>query len=236
MVFDARISIQYNTRQMTDCYVVGLERSESPVFIDGTNMLTNATVADLLRPCEKKLAGFYDVALIIGGSLLIGLCAHVKVWLPFSPVPVTGQTFAVLMVGAMLGSRRGCLAGLAYIIEGAAGLPVFAAGIGSAALLGPTGGYLFSFIPAAYITGRLAEKGWDRRFATTVLAMVCGNLAIYTFGMLWLCCLTGFSTMVLTLGLYPFIIGDLIKIILAAILLPAGWKMLGYGRLGGKSE
>ena len=199
-------------------------------------MLTNVTVADLLRPSEKRLAGFYDVALIIGGSLLIGLCAHVKVWLPFSPVPVTGQTFAVLMLGALLGPRRGCLAVLAYIIEGAAGLPVFAVGIGPAVLLGPTGGYLFGFIPAAYITGRLAEMGWDRRIGTTVLAMVFGNLAIYSFGLLWLSCLTGFNIMVLTLGLYPFIIGDLVKIILAAILLPAGWKMLGYGRLNGKSE
>ena len=199
-------------------------------------MLTNATVADLLRPCEKRLAGFYDIALIIGGSLLIGLCAHAKVWLPFSPVPVTGQTFAVLMIGALLGARRGCLAVLAYIIEGAAGLPVFAVGVGSAVLLGPTGGYLFGFIPAAYITGRLAEKGWDRRIGTTVLAMVFGNLAILTFGLFWLCCLTGFNTTVLTLGLYPFIFGDLIKIILAAILLPAGWKMLEHGRLTGKSE
>ncbi|OHB85658.1 MAG: hypothetical protein A2Z38_10010 [Planctomycetes bacterium RBG_19FT_COMBO_48_8] len=199
-------------------------------------MLTNVTAADLLRPCEKRLAGFYDVALIIGGSLLIGLCAHAKVWLPFSPVPVTGQTFAVLMIGALLGARRGCLAVLAYIIEGAAGLPVFAVGVGSAALLGPTGGYLFGFIPAAYITGRLAEKGWDRRIGTTVLAMVFGNLTIYSFGLLWLCCLTGFNTMVLTLGLYPFIISDLVKIILAAILLPAGWKMLGYGRLNGESQ
>ena len=199
-------------------------------------MLTNVTVADLLRPSEKRLAGFYDVALIIGGSLLIGLCAHVKVWLPFSPVPVTGQTFAVLMLGALLGPRRGCLAVLAYIIEGAAGLPVFAVGIGPAVLLGPTGGYLFGFIPAAYITGRLAEMGWDRRIGTTVLAMVFGNLAIYSFGLLWLSCLTGFNIMILTLGLYPFIIGDLVKIILAAILLPAGWKMLGYGRLNGKSE
>jgi biotin transport system substrate-specific component len=199
-------------------------------------MLTNATVADLLRPSEKRLAGFYDVALIIGASLLIGLCAHAKVWLPFSPVPVTGQTFAVLMLGALLGARRGCLAVLAYIIEGAAGLPVFAVGVGSAALLGPTGGYLFGFIPAAYITGRLAEKGWDRRIGTTVLAMVLGDLAILTFGLLWLCCLTGFSTMALTLGFYPFIIGDLAKIILAAILLPSGWKMLGYGRFSGKSQ
>jgi biotin transport system substrate-specific component len=191
-------------------------------------MLTNATVADLFRPCERKFAGLYDVALIIGGSLLIGLCANVKVWLPFSPVPVTGQTFAVLMLGALLGSRRGCLAVLAYILEGAAGLPVFAAGVGSAALLGPTGGYLFGFIPAVYITGRLAEKGWDRRVGTVVLAMIFGNLAIYTFGLFWLCCMIGFNTAVLTLVLYPFIIGDSIKIILAAILLPAGWKLLGY--------
>ena len=199
-------------------------------------MLTNATLADLLRPSEKKLAGFYDVTLIIAGSLLIGLCAHVKVWLPFSPVPVTGQTFAVLMIAALLGTRRGCLAVLAYIIEGAAGLPVFAVGAGSAVLLGPTGGYLFGFIPAAYITGRFAEKGWDRRIGTTVLAMVLGNLAIYTFGLFWLCCLTGFSAIVLTLGLYPFIVGDLVKIILAAILLPSCWKLLGYSRLTGDEQ
>jgi len=199
-------------------------------------MLTNVTAADLLRPSEKRLAGFYDIALIIGGSLLIGLCSHVKVWLPFSPVPVTGQTFAVLMLSALLGARRGCLAVLAYITEGAAGLPVFAVGIGPAVLLGPTGGYLFGFIPAAYITGRLAERGWDRRIGTTVLAMVFGNLIIYTFGLLWLCCLTGFNIMVLTLGLYPFIIGDLVKIILAAILLPSGWKLLAHARLTGKGE
>jgi biotin transport system substrate-specific component len=199
--------------------------------MDGTDMLTNATVADLLRPSEKRLAGFYDVALIIGGSLLIGLCAHVKVLLPFSPVPVTGQTFAVLMIGALFGARRGCLAVLAYIIEGVAGLPVFALGAGPAVLLGPTGGYLFGFIPAIYITGRLAEIGWDRRIGTTVLAMIFGNLVIYTFGLFWLCCLTGFNISVLPLGLYPFIIGDLVKIFLAAILLPSGWKLLGYSRL-----
>ena len=197
-------------------------------------MLTNATVADLLRPSEKKLAGFYDVTLVIGGSLLIGLCAHLKVLLPFSPVPVTGQTFAVLMIGALLGARRGCLAVLAYIIEGAAGLPVFAVGAGPAVLAGPTGGYLFGFIPAVYITGRLAEKGWDRRIGTTVLAMVFGNLVIYTFGLFWLCCLTGFNMMVLTIGLSPFIIGDLAKIILAAILLPSGWKLLSYSKLTGR--
>jgi biotin transport system substrate-specific component len=199
-------------------------------------MITNATVADLLRPSEKRLAGFYDVTLIIGGSLLIGLCAHAKLWLPFSPVPVTGQTFAVLMIGALLGARRGCLAVFAYIIEGATGLPVFAVSAGPTVLLGPTGGYLFGFIPAVYITGRLAEKGWDRRIGTTVLAMILGNLVIYTFGLFWLCCLTGFKLTVFTLGLFPFIVGDLVKIILAAILLPSGWKLLRYTRLTGQGQ
>ncbi|MHC4511649.1 MAG: biotin transporter BioY, partial [Planctomycetota bacterium] len=105
-------------------------------------MVTNATVADLWRPCEKRLAGFYDVALILGGSWLIALCAHAKILLPFGPVPVTGQTFAVLMIGALLGPRRGGLAVLAYLAQGLAGLPVFAFGGGFTEIAGPTGGYL----------------------------------------------------------------------------------------------
>jgi len=194
-------------------------------------MLANATVADLLRPGEKRLAGFYDIALIVGGSLLIGLCAQIK-FFPFGPVPVTGQTFAVLMTGALLGARRGSLAVLAYIAQGLAGLPVFAVVSGPAALLGPTGGYLVGFVAAAYVTGLLAEKGWDRRIGTTVLAMTLGNVVIYAFGLLWLCRLIGVKTTVLTTGLYPFVPGDLLKIALAVALLPSGWKLLGYTRLG----
>ncbi len=199
-------------------------------------MVTNATVADLLRPCERRLAGFYDLALIVGGSLLIGLCAQVKVLLPFGPVPVTGQTFAVLMIGALLGSRRGGLAVLAYLIEGVAGLPVFAFGGGAAVLMGPTGGYLMGFLPAAYITGLLAERGWDRRIGTTVPAMVLGNVIIYACGLFWLCCLMGVGQRVLTAGLYPFVVGDLLKILLAAILLPSGWELLEYTNLAGKGN
>ena len=187
-------------------------------------MLTNLTVADVLRPCEKRRAAFYDIALIIGSSLLIGLCAQLAI--PLWPVPVTGQTFAVLMVGALIGARRGCLAVLAYIIEGAAGLPVFAMGRGGFAVLrGFTAGYLVGFIAAAYIVGLLAQKGWDRRIGTTILAMVLGNIVIYTFGLLWLSSLPVINN-VLREGLYPFIIGDLLKIALAAILLPSGWKLL----------
>ena len=116
---------------------------------------------------------------------------------------------------------------LAYLLSGAAGLPVFALGqAGPAVLIGPRGGYIVGFVAAACITGFLAKKGWDRRIITTILAMICGNIAIYTFGLLWLCCLTGINKTVLVIGLYPFIVGDLLKISLAAILLPTGWKLL----------
>lgn len=200
-------------------------------------MLTNATIADILRPSEKRHAGIYDVALIICGSLLISLSAQVAIMLSFSPVPITGQTFAVLMIGALLGARRSCFTVLVYIIEGAAGLPVFAmGGSGFTVLLGPRGGYLVGFIFGAYIVGLLAEKGWDRGIGTTILAMVFGNLVIYAFGLSWLCCLMGINKIVLIAGLYPFIIGDLLKIALAAILLPSGWKLLGYGGLADKRE
>jgi len=191
-------------------------------------MVTNATVADLWQPCERRLAQLYDLALIVGGSLLIAACAKLRVVLPLGPVPITGQTFAVLMTGALLGPRRGCLAVLAYLIEGAAGLPVFAFGGGLLEFAGPTGGYLVGFLPAAYITGLLARRGWDRRTSTTVLAMVVGNAAIYACGLVWLCCLMGVTTRVLSVGLYPFVAGDLLKIALAAILLPSGWKLLRY--------
>ena len=147
-------------------------------------MVTNGTMAGLLRPLERTRAGCYDIALIFAGSFLIALSAKVQILLPFSPVPITGQTFAVLMIGALLGARRGSLAVLAYLIQGAAGMPVFAFGGGFAILLGPTGGYLIGFIPAAYVTGRLAEKGWDRRIGTTALAMILGNVMIYTCGLI----------------------------------------------------
>ena len=200
-------------------------------------MLTSATVADILRPCEKWRAVLYDIVLVIGGSLLIGLSAQIAIFLGFSPVPITGQTFAVLIIGALFGARRGCFTVLVYIIEGAAGLPVYALGAGGpSVLLGPRGGYLVGFIVGAYIVGLLAEKGWDRRARTTMLAMVFGNVAIYTFGLLWLCCLMGISKMVLVVGLYPFIFGDLLKIALATALLPSGWKLLRYGGLVGRKD
>ncbi len=194
-------------------------------------MLSNVTYADVLRPCGRKLSRYYDLALILGGSVVIALSARLAIMLPFSPVPVSGQTFAVLMAGALLGSRRGSCTVIAYIAAGAAGLPVFALGrAGPTVLLGPTGGYLIGFIAAAYITGMLAERGWDRHVGTTIAAMVLGNCTIYVPGLVWLAILTGVRN-ALNMGFYPFIPGDFLKIVLAAVVLPAGWKVLGYNQI-----
>jgi biotin transport system substrate-specific component len=171
----------------------------------------------------------YDVALVVGGSLVMALAAQAAIRLPFSPVPVTGQTLAVLLVGALLGSRRGAASVLLYLAQGLAGLPVFAGGAsGAAYALGPTGGYLVGFVAAAYVTGWLAERGWDRRAWSTVLAMVAGNVAIYGLGLAWLAVYAGRQT--LALGLLPYLTGDAVKVALAAGLLPVGWKLVGQWR------
>jgi len=194
-------------------------------------MVAGLTFADLGRPSEKRLACFYDAALVVGGSAVIALCAQIAVGYP---VPITGQTLAVLMVAALLGSRRGSLCVLAYLAEGLLGLPVFAQGkSGLAAFLGPTGGYLVGFVFAAGIVGALSDRTWDRRVPTTVVAMILGNLVIYGCGLLWLSCLANLFAKplgggILAVGLYPFLFGDLLKIAVAAVLLPSGWKITQY--------
>lgn len=201
-------------------------------------MIAGMTVADLVRPSEKWLAWLYDAAVAVGGSIVIALCAQVAVG---GPVPITGQTFALLMVAALLGSRRAVLCVLTYLAEGLLGFPVFAqGGAGLSVILGPRGGYLIGFLAVAYIVGSLAERGWDRRPATTVLAMILGNLGLYACGLAWLFCLVHVFAKplgghgVLAVGLYPFVAGDAVKIALAAILLPAGWKIIRYFGLDAK--
>jgi len=182
--------------------------------------------AELYRPSEKTRALLYDAALVIGGSLLMALLAQVAIPAGFSPVPITGQTFGVMLLGALLGWKRGGAAMIAYIGEGAAGLPFFAQGkFGVGVLLGTTGGYLVGFVVAAAVVGWLAERGWDRRVWTALAAMVIGSLVIYLFGVSWLAALIGLDKAV-ALGLVPFIPGDLAKIALATALLPSGWKLL----------
>ncbi|WP_448594414.1 biotin transporter BioY [Thermoflexus hugenholtzii] len=195
-------------------------------------------LSDLLIPAalrrtraQQRLA---DAVLILGGSLLTALMARVEIPLPFTPVPITGQTFAVLLVGAALGSRRGALSMAVYLLEGALGLPVFAGGAaGLARLRGPTGGYLIGFIAAAFVTGWLAERGWDRRPATTALAMLAGNAVIYLFGLPWLAWFVGGllgPKGALALGLLPFVPGDLLKLLLATLAFPSAWLLVRRAR------
>ena len=185
------------------------------------------TVVDVFRPGEKVSAVMYDAFVILFGSLILAISSNLKVYTAISPVPITGQTFAVLMLASLLGARRGVTTILAYIAGGIAGLPFFAGGIGPAVLAGPTGGYLVGFAAAAYVVGRLAEIGWDRRVSTTIAAMFIGEVVLYAFGVCWFAAMTNFRVAIAT-GLYPFLIGDIMKIALAAAVLPSGWKLLNY--------
>lgn len=185
------------------------------------------TYADIVRPQSKTNSIIYNISLVVGGSMLMALMAQLTIRLPFSPVPVTGQTFGVLLLGALLGSGRGSAAMIAYILEGVAGLPVFAGGLaGPAVLTGPTGGYIIGFVFAAYAVGLLAEKGWDRRMLSTITMMLLGTGMIYLAGLFWLVQFVP-GGQLLNVGLFPFLPGAVIKISLATILLPAGWKLLG---------
>ncbi len=179
------------------------------------------TLSDAVLPRAGLLR---DVSLIVGFSLLTVLCARISFYI--GPVPHTAQTFAVLLAGALLGSRRGALSMILYLGQGAMGLPVFASGLaGSAVLLGPTGGYLYGFVVAAFVVGLLAERSWDRHIMTAALAMLVGNIIIYAFGLPWLArVLPGVNA--LSVGLYPFIIGDLVKLAIAAVVLPSGWEVI----------
>jgi biotin transport system substrate-specific component len=168
-----------------------------------------------------------DFVLILAGSLLVAIFAQVSIPLPFTPVPITGQTFAVLLVGAALGSRRGILAMLLYLIEGALGLPFFAGGAsGFQVLIGATAGYLIGFMAAAYLIGLLAERGLDRSVKTSILPILAGTALIYIFGVSWLAIELGSFSKAIAAGLLPFLIGDAIKLIAAALALPGAWKLV----------
>lgn len=184
------------------------------------------TLADHLLPRGDSRSLGRNIALVMGGSLLIALSARISIPVGFGLVPITGQTFAVLLVGALLGGRLGALAVFAYIGEGLAGLPVGAGGnFGIPWIIGPTGGYLVGFVVAAYITGTLAQRGWDRTSLLTIAAMSLGTAAIFAFGLAWLSRFPNPAGL-LESGLYPFLPGAVIKIALAAALLPTGWKVL----------
>lgn len=168
-------------------------------------------------------------ALVIGFALLTAAAAQVRVPLPFTPVPVTGQTFAVLLAGAALGSRAGAASQGLYVLLGLGGLPFFSGGNGGwDYATGPTLGYLVGFVVAAAVVGSLAERKQDRTIATALPAFLAGTVVIYLFGVAWLMAsLPTDLTDALVKGMVPFVVGDLLKVALAGTLLPAAWKLAG---------
>ncbi|KLN59502.1 acetyl-COA carboxylase [Kiloniella spongiae] len=172
---------------------------------------------------------FTKVLMVLVGSL--ALWASAKIHIPFYPVPMTMQTTVVFMIGMAYGWRLGGLTIMLYLFEGAMGLPVFSGtpekGLGFAYMMGTTGGYLLGFFFAAVLLGWLAEKGWDRNYFSTAIAMVLGNAVIYAFGLAWLGSVVGWDKPLLEWGMMPFLLGDAVKLILASLLLPTIWKLLG---------
>jgi biotin transport system substrate-specific component len=195
-------------------------------------MTTQNPTAATLRLAVLPRAGLLaDAALVVGGAGLIAVSAQIAFKLPFTPVPITGQTFSVLLVGAALGTARGAASSLLYVLAGLV-LPVYAAGgEGWDVITSASGGYLVSYPFVAALTGRLAERQWDRRFSSAVGAMLTGNVVIYLFGLPWLATVLDTNLeKTLELGLYPFVPGDMFKLYLAAAALPGAWRLVGAAK------
>lgn len=175
-----------------------------------------------------------DATLVIGGSLLIAGLAQVSIRLPFNPVPITGQTLGVLLVGTAFGWVLGGLTLALYLGEIAVGLPFAAegeAGVDRLLLSTPSGGYLWGFLVAAVLMGWLANRGWDRSIRSSLWVMLLGNVVIFAFGIPWLAASLDIPVLeALELGLYPFVVGDVLKLLIAAGLLPAAWRLVRKDR------
>ena len=189
-------------------------------------MSSYAKADTLMEAALAPLDSVRSAGLVIVFSLFIAACAQFTIHI--GPIPITGQTFAVLLTGMLLGSRLGAAAVIAYLIEGAIGLPFFAGGgAGLVRFLGPTAGYLVAFPAAAFIVGAFAEHGWDKRYPTAVAAMAIGSLIIFLGGGAWFAILTNTSPVAaFKLAVLPFLLGDVIKIALGAAVLPTGWALL----------
>lgn len=199
------------------------------------------TLAERLIPAALAVrlgAMARDLLLVAAGPILIALSATISIQLPNNPVPITGQTFGVLLAAGALGGRRGIAATALYVLIGVMGLPAFAEGKGGVGViaaanegrlvLGATGGYLIGFVLASGIVGWLAERRWDRRLPGALSAMLLGNAVIYVVGLPWLAAAAGFSPdETVAKGLLPFLIGDTFKILLAGAALPAAWWLVG---------
>jgi biotin transport system substrate-specific component len=173
-----------------------------------------------------------DALLVLAGTGLVAGAAQISVKLPFTPVPITGQTFAVLLVGASLGSLRGTASLMLYLWLGVAGAPIYAHhDSGWNVITSASGGYIVGFVIAAAVTGFLAERGWDRKFSSSIGGMLTGNVIVYLVGLPWLAVVLNTNLeKTLEYGLYPFVPGDTFKLYLAAAALPTAWKLVALAR------
>jgi biotin transport system substrate-specific component len=190
-----------------------------------TSILTHTILIDRLWQSHKAIR---SLILVLSGSFVIWISA--KIQIPFYPVPITMQTLVVLALGICYGWKLGLATVLFYLLQGSLGLPVFAGspekGIGLLYMMGPTGGYLFGFIISVWVMGFLAERGWDRNSFKIALTMMLGHIIIYFFGLLWLGSLTGWDKTILSLGIMPFLLGDLLKVLLGSVTIPLIWKKI----------
>lgn len=191
--------------------------------------MSSTTLALAASPTRVRSRTAYRVLLALAGSWLVAGLAQLELKLPFTPVPVTGQTLGVLLVGASLGAGLGLVSMALYLAQGALGLPFFSGGDSGATFLGlgaATGGYLWGFLAAAAVVGWLAGRGWDRSFGSAIGAMFLGEVVLYAIGIPWLMQALDVSlARALELGLAPFVVGDTLKLLLAAGLLPIGWRL-----------
>jgi biotin transport system substrate-specific component len=196
---------------------------------------TPAVPSTLLDLIDRSLVR--DLVAIVGCALFTALAAQITIPLGFTPVPITGQTFAVLLAGGVLGANRGAMSMGLYVMLGAIGLPFYAEGSGGwTAATGATAGYLVGFVVAAFVVGKMAEHGQDRNLSTSLPAFLAGSLIIYGFGAGWLAYDLGLpltagagESSAVSLGVAPFLVGDVLKALLAGALLPAAW-ILAEGR------
>ena len=191
-------------------------------------MSVTAPVATLRRALISRQTLTSQLALVIGGVLFLGAMAQISLPIPGSPVPVTGQTLAVLLLGSAYGANLGFTTFAAYLAIGAAGVPFFAHGAhGMHVITGATGGYLVGMLLASAITGALAGRKWDQKIATVIPTMILGNIATFSFGLIWLHHVTAQSwAWTFSKGFTPFLLGELLKIAIASTALPVLWRFV----------
>ena len=197
-----------------------------------TTTTHNSVLAEVILPLTGQAMRVKQIILVIAGIAALAVAAKIKI--PMIPVPMTMGTFAVLSIGAAYGMRLGLVTIIGYMLIGALGFDVFAGSsaetFGITYMMGGTGGYLVGYVLAILALGYAARQGWDRSIGKMALAMVLGNVLIYVPGLIWLAMLYGTDAPIFTWGLTPFLLGDLVKLALAALLLPAVWGLVGAAR------